>query len=79
MYGPQHKEYKNINVDMSQAFPFDIKTFISNVGVERLTYGSDAPYQSTRVEQEKLRVIDLPQDDLVKVFRKNAQRIWNFQ
>tara|TARA_B100001013_G_scaffold340458_1_gene263693 strand:- start:1894 stop:2676 length:783 start_codon:yes stop_codon:yes gene_type:complete len=73
------QEYKNINVDMSQAFPFDIKTFISNVGTERLTYGSDAPYQSTRIEQEKLRVIDLPQDDLVKVFRENAQRIWNFK
>ena len=64
---------------MSQAFPFDIKTFISNVGTERLTYGSDSPYQSTRIEQEKLRVIALSQDDLVKVFRENARRIWNFK
>jgi predicted TIM-barrel fold metal-dependent hydrolase len=70
------QEYENISVDMSQAFPFDIKTFISEVGTDRLTYGSDAPYQSTKIEQEKLRTIDLSAADLKKVFRTNAQRIW---
>ncbi|MCP4386285.1 MAG: amidohydrolase family protein [Hyphomicrobiales bacterium] len=73
------QEYQNITVDMSQAFPFDIKTFVANVGADRLTYGSDAPYQSTRVEQEKLRVIDLDEADLRKVFRSNALRIWGFE
>ncbi len=70
------KEYENVNVDMAQAFPYDIKTFIKEIGPERLTYGSDTPYQSPRVEQEKLRVIELSDADLEKVFRKNARRIW---
>lgn len=70
------QEYPNIYVDMSQAFPFDIKTFVREVGVDRLTYGSDVPYQSPRVEQEKLRVIALSEAELEKVFRANAMRIW---
>ncbi len=73
------QEYPNITVDMSQAFAYDIKTFIAEVGPERLTYGSDAPYQSTRVEQEKLRVVGLGEDELQMVFRGNAMRIWGFE
>jgi predicted TIM-barrel fold metal-dependent hydrolase len=61
---------------MSQAFPFDIKTFVRNVGADRLTYGSDVPYQSPRVEQEKLRVLELSDGELELVFRRNAARIW---
>ncbi len=72
------QEYPNITVDMSQAFPFDIKTFVANVGAERLTYGSDAPYQSTAVEQLKLREIGLTDSELKMVFWTNAQRIWRF-
>jgi predicted TIM-barrel fold metal-dependent hydrolase len=70
------RECANVNVDMSQAFPFDIKTFVAEVGVERLCYGSDAPYQSPRIEQEKLRVIGLSNDQLETVLRRNAVRIW---
>lgn len=73
------QEYPNITVDMSQAYPFDIKTFIANVGPDRLTYGSDAPYQSTKIEQDKLRVIDLSEEDQEKTLYSNAKRIWNFQ
>ena len=64
---------------MAQAFPYDIKTFIANVGADRLTYGSDAPYQSTRIEQEKLRVIGRSDDELALVFRENAKRIWGIK
>ncbi len=66
----------NVYVDMAQAFPFDIKTFIRNVGADRLTYGSDVPYQSPRVEQEKLRVIGLSDEEMDLVFRRNAAKIW---
>jgi predicted TIM-barrel fold metal-dependent hydrolase len=61
---------------MAQAFPFDIMTFIRNVSVDRLQYGSDVPYQSPRVEQEKLRVIGLSEEDLEQVFWRNAAKIW---
>lgn len=70
------QEYPNIFVDMSQAYPFDIKTFVRNVSVDRLLYGSDVPYQSPLVEQQKLRVIGLDEDQLEAVFWRNATRVW---
>lgn len=70
------QEYPNIFVDMSQAYPFDIMTFLRNVPVDRLQYGSDVPYQSPAVEQMKLRVIGLSPEDQEKVFWRNAARIW---
>jgi predicted TIM-barrel fold metal-dependent hydrolase len=70
------QEHDNITVDMSQAFPFDIKTFVREVGASRLTYGSDAPYQSPLVEQNKCRVIDLTPGELDQVLFANAARIW---
>lgn len=73
------KEYENINVDMAQAWPYDIKIFIKEVGVERITYGSDTPYQSPEVEQLKIKVIGLSEGDQEKVFQKNAERIWRIK
>jgi len=61
---------------MSQAYPFDIMTFIKNVSASRLQYGTDVPYQSPKVEQLKLREIGLSEADLEKVFWRNAARIW---
>ncbi|NLC52300.1 MAG: amidohydrolase [Firmicutes bacterium] len=69
-------EHSNIYVDMAQAWPYDIKIFIKEVGIDRITYGSDVPYQSTAVEQLKLHVIGLSEEDKEKVFWKNAARIW---
>ena len=73
------QDHDNIYVDMAQAFPFDIKTFIREVGVDRLTYGSDVPYQSPKVEQEKLRVIELSDAELERVFRLNAAQVWRIE
>jgi uncharacterized protein len=70
------KAYSNISVDMSQAFPYDIKIFAREVGTDRLCYGSDAPYQSPHVEQHKCRVIELDDDELAAVLGGNATRIW---
>ena len=69
-------DYENIFVDMAQAFPFDILTFIKEAGANRLTYGSDVPYQSPRIEQEKLKVLNLSEDELRLVLRENAVKIW---
>lgn len=70
------QEHDNIYVDMSQAFPFDIKIFINQVSSSKLMYGSDAPYQSAAVEQLKLREIGLSEEQLEQVFRTNAMRVW---
>lgn len=70
------KEYENVNVDMAQAWPYDIRIFLNHVGMDRLTYGSDTPYQSPEVEQLKLKVIGLTEAEQEKVFSLNARRIW---
>lgn len=69
-------DYDNIYVDMSQAWPFDIRTFIRNVSPERLTYGSDSPFQSPMIEQLKLLECGLTADELKLVFSENAKKIW---
>ncbi len=71
------QENPNIYCDMAQAWPYDIKAFVRQVGTDRLTYGSDVPYQSPAVEQLKLKVIGLTPAEEEKVFAKNALRIWN--
>lgn len=70
------QDHPNIFVDTSQAFPFDIKTFIREVGIERVCYGSDVPYQSPAVEQLKLRVIGLSDAELQAALHDNAARVW---
>ena len=70
------QEYPNIFVDMSQAYPFDIKTFVRKVSADRLMYGSDVPYQSPRVEQLKLQVIGLEAEAIEKTLWRNAARVW---
>ena len=56
---------------------YDIKIFINEVGADRITYGSDGPYQSTAVEMQKLHAIGLDETQLKKVFRENALKIWH--
>ena len=68
---------QNIYVDIAQAFPYDIKIFIQEVSADRVMYGSDGPYQSTAVEQQKLRSIGLNDEQLRKVFRENALKVWH--
>ncbi len=70
---------KNIYVDIAQAFPYDIKIFIQEVSADRVMYGSDGPYQSTAVEQQKLKSIGLNDEQLRKVFRENALKVWHIK
>ncbi|MEG2263872.1 MAG: amidohydrolase family protein [Acinetobacter sp.] len=69
-------ENENLFCDMAQAWPYDIKCFIRKVGAQRLTYGSDVPYQSPAVEQMKLKVIGLTPEQEAQVFYKTAMKIW---
>ena len=73
------QDYPNVFVDMSQAFPFDIKTFINEVSVDKLLYGTDAPYQSPLVERTKIDVLGLSDADKRRVLRDNAIRVYKIQ
>lgn len=70
------QDHPNLFCDMAQAWPYDIKSFIRKVGANRLTYGSDVPYQAPTVEQLKLRVIGLTPEQEEQVFYKTAFELW---
>ncbi len=72
------KELDNVYVDMSQAWPFDIKTFVREVGAQKMLYGSDAPFQSPKVEQLKLLECDFTPEELRQIFSENAKKVWGF-
>lgn len=73
------QEHENIYVDMAQAFPYDLSTFINEVSIDKVCYGTDAPYQSPEVEMMKCKVIGLTDQQLEKIFYKNAKKVWNIK
>jgi predicted TIM-barrel fold metal-dependent hydrolase len=72
------KELGNVYVDMSQAWPFDIKAFVREVGAQKMLYGSDAPFQSPKVEQLKILECGFAPGELRQIFSENAKRVWGF-
>jgi predicted TIM-barrel fold metal-dependent hydrolase len=73
------KETPNVYADMSQAWPYDIKAFVRALGAERLLYGSDAPFQSPKVERVKVEECRFTDDELELIFHKNAECVWGFK
>ncbi|MDP9365034.1 MAG: amidohydrolase family protein [Chloroflexota bacterium] len=72
------KEVPNVYADMSQAWPYDIKAFVSAVGAEKLMYGSDAPFQSPLVERVKVEECRFTDRQLEQIFVENARHVWRF-
>ena len=72
------KEIPNVFSDMSQAWPYDIKTFVNVIGADRLMFGSDGPFQSPWVERLKVEECRLTDSQLELIFHKNAERIYGF-
>ena len=67
-------EHDNIWCDMSQAFTYDIAIFLAEAGPGKLLYGTDAPYQSPRVESQKvLDATSDPERSARCVLRERAQ------
>ena len=73
------KETPNVYCDMSQAWPYDIKAFVRAVGAERLMYGSDAPFQSPKVERVKIEECRFTDREMELIFHENAKRIWGIE
>ena len=73
------KETPNVFCDMSQAWPYDIKAFVRAVGAERLLFGSDAPFQSPKVERVKVEECRFSDAEMELIFSRNAERVWGFR
>lgn len=53
------------------------KRIIDNVGVDHILFGSDMPWAKPSHSMEKLEMLGLSDDELEKIYSKNAKRILN--
>lgn len=73
------KNYPNVHVDTSNALPFDIVTAIVQFGANRVVFGSDTPYSSTKIELLKILEYDLIKqfcdEDVNKILGENILKL----
>jgi len=78
---PEFKNYPNVYVETSLAYPFEIITAITQFGVDRVIFGSDAPYSSTKIELYNLLEYDsmkyFSDEDTEKILGKNMLGLMN--
>ena len=56
-----------------------IKEAAEEIGVERILYGSDMPFGHPAFEIEKVKVSGLKGEDLKKILRENAMKIFSIK
>jgi 2,3-dihydroxybenzoate decarboxylase len=67
---------KNIYITTSGWFSDDaLKYAIKKVGIDRIMFSIDYPYEQQKIASEWIENIDLPQKDKEKIAYKNAKRI----
>ena len=66
-------EHENVVLETS-AFPYPrvIQDAVDRLGADRVIYGSDQPAANPQVELEKIRVLDLTDDQRRKILYENA-------
>ena len=78
---PEFKDYPNVYVETSLAYPFEIITAIIQFGVDRVIFGSDTPYSSTKIELHNLLEYDsmkhFSEEDTKKILAKNMLSLMN--
>ncbi|HUV60513.1 MAG TPA: amidohydrolase family protein [Desulfatiglandales bacterium] len=76
---PRFKDSPNIYVDTALAYPFQIVEAMLQFGADRVIFGSDKPYSSTKIELYNLLEYDLTKnfsnEDIEKVLAKNILRL----
>jgi len=78
---PEFKDYPNVYVETSLSYPFEIITAIIQFGVDRVIFGSDAPYSSTKIELYNMLEYDsmkhFSDEDIDKILWKNMLGLMN--
>jgi len=84
-YGSRHavdlaKESDNIFLDttLSTAPARQIEFFVSEIGSERLIFGTDNPYLNPNPQIGRVGLADISHQDRVNIFSANARRMINF-
>jgi predicted TIM-barrel fold metal-dependent hydrolase len=77
----QFKDYPNVHLGTSIAFPLRIVGAIHEFGADRIIFGSDSPYSSTKIELIKLLEFDLmkqfSEEQIDKILAMNLLRLMN--
>jgi len=75
----EFKDNQNVYVDTSLAYPFQIVEAILQFGPDRVIFGSDTPYSTTKIELIKLLEYELlkqfSEEDMENIFSKNILKL----
>ncbi len=78
---PALKNFPNVYIETSLAYPYEIVEAIRQFGVDRVMFGSDTPYSSTKIELFNLREYDLlkilSEEDKAKILARNMLKLMN--
>lgn len=85
-YGSFHaveiaKEIPNIYLDISLSMvpAQQIEYFVSEVGSERIIFGTDNPYIDPRPQIGRVGLADITREDRINIFSANARRMIHFK
>lgn len=71
------KDVNNIYLETSVIYETDVLLNAKKyVGADRIVFGSDWPYKSTKCEIEKIYQMGFTEEELEKVFWKNTEQLW---
>ncbi len=71
------KDVSNIYLETSVIYETDVLLNAKKcVGADRIVFGTDWPYKSTRCEIEKIYLMGFTDDEIEKVFWKNTEQLW---
>jgi uncharacterized protein len=69
------RQYPNVSVETSQVTVKFIERAVTELGAERIIFGSDGPEQDSRVELYKIRLLKLVASDEAKILSGNIIRV----
>jgi len=69
------KAAPNVYIETSEHLPVFIRSLVTEVGADRIVYGSDSPKADMGIEIEKISRYIESADDLTRIFHKNLSKI----
>ena len=76
----KYKNYDNFYVDTSSSLHYitleTAKRIIDNYGIDKLMFATDYPMWNAQDEIETLLKLNLTEDEYIKIFSKNAEKVY---
>ena len=76
---PAFKDYPNVYLETSLVYPYEVIEAITQYGPDRIIFGSDSPYSSTKIELcnllEHEDIKYFSEEDMEKILAKNLLKL----